>query len=112
MSTRISSRDDITAVLASIKQTTGVAWVYSHFKNGHSLPYIAYIGAGQHRFMANDSQYWRSDTYQVELYFREKDPALEAAIEDEIIAGGWTFDKSDDAYLDDEGIYLVYYFLA
>lgn len=112
MTTRISSREDITTVLANIKQKTGAAWVYSHFKNGHSLPYIAYIGAGQTRFQAEDTTYWRSDTYQVELYFKDKDPALEAAIEDEILAGGWTYEKSDDAYLDDEGIYLIYFYLS
>ena len=112
MNTRISDRQDITTVLESIREATGVEWVYSHFKNGHALPYIAYIGAGQNKFMAGDRTYWRSDTYQVELYFRNKDPELEEAVEDAIIAGGWSFDKSDDASLDDEGIYLVYYFLA
>lgn len=112
MRTQISDRKDIEVLLASIKQRTGTDWTYSHFENGHSLPYIAYIGAGQHRFPAADTVYWRSDTYQVELYFRYKNPALEAAIEDEILAAGWSYEKSADAYLDDEGIHLIYFYLS
>lgn len=112
MRTHISGRQNIEDLLNAIKQRTGTDWTYSHFENGHSLPYIAYIGSGQHRFQAADTMYWRSDTYQVELYFRYKNPALEAAIEDAIIAAGWTYEKSDDAYLDDEGIHLIYFYLS
>lgn len=108
----ISNRDDIVTVLAAIKEDLGVEAAYSHFIDGHSLPYLAYIGAGQEQLQADGKVYWRSNTYQVELYFAKKDEALEESIEDAFIAGGWKFSKSDDAYLDDEGIYIIYYDLS
>ncbi len=108
----ISNREDIVTVLAGITQDYHIPAVYSHFVNGSSLPYIAYIGGGQTQMQADSTTYWRANTYQVELYFAKKDEALETAIEDAFIEGGWKFSKSDDAYIDDEGIYLIYYDLS
>lgn len=108
----INNREDIVTVLAGITQDYHIPAVYSHFENGSSLPYIAYIGGGQTQLQADSTTYWRANTYQVELYFKAKDETLEKNIEDAFIAGGWKFSKSDDAYIDDEGIYLIYYDLS
>lgn len=112
MSIPISDRKDIAEVLGGITEDYGVPAVYSHFENGSSLPYIAYIGGGQTQLQADSTTYWRANTYQVELYFSRKDEALEAHIEEAFIEGGWKFAKSEDAYIDDEGIYLIYYDLT
>ena len=105
----ISNREPITAVLASIKTETGIESAYSHFTNGHDYPYIVYIGNGQAQLLADGSAYWRGNTYQVELYFAKKDEALETAIEDELLAGGWNYTKSTDSYIEDEGIFVIFY---
>ena len=112
MSIPISNRDDIATVLAGIENDYKIPCVYSHFVNGSSLPYIAYIGGGQTQMQADSTTYWRANTYQVELYFKTKDESLEKNIEDAFIASGWKFSKSDDAYIEDEGIYLIYYDLS
>lgn len=109
MATKISNRQDIVTVLTGIKTELGIESAYSHFINGHSLPYLAYIGTGQSTFDAGNGVFWRSNTYQVELYFSRKDEALEESIEDAFAAGGWLFDKSDDVYLEDEGIFYIVY---
>lgn len=109
MSIPISGRDDIVTVLNGISYELGMPCVYSHFEAGVTYPAIAYIGAGQEQMQADGTTYWRSNTYQVELYFRKKDEDLEKSIEDAFIAGGWKFGKSDDAYLDDEGVYVIFY---
>lgn len=112
MATNVNNRDSITTVLGTIKNELGIDAAYSHFVNGHSLPYLAYIGTGQNQLQADDTTIWRSNTYQVELYYDKKDEALEESIEDAFLAGGWHFDKSDDTYIEDEGIFLIYYSLS
>ena len=112
MSIPISNRDDIVTVLNKITTDYKIPCVYSHFVNGSSLPYIAYIGNGQTQLQADGTTYWRANTYQVELYFEKKNETLEKNIEDAFIAGGWKFSKSEDAYIEDEGIYLIFYDLS
>ena len=112
MAIPISNRTDLVSVLADIEYELGIPAVYSHFVNGSSLPYIAYIGSGQTQMQADSEVYWRANTYQVELYFQKKDESLEKSIEDAFIAAGWKFSKSDDAYIEDEGIYLIFYDLS
>ena len=52
------------------------------------------------------------DRYQVELYFKRKEPSLEKNIEEAFIGGGWHISKSDDLYLDNEGIFFISYQLS
>lgn len=108
----ISNRKTLAEVFAAIKEDLGVDAVYSHFANGHALPYMAYIGTGQTQLRADGTAYWSANTYQVELYFSRKDESLEAAIEAAFLEGGWGYSKSDDAYLEDEGVFLIFYELS
>lgn len=108
----ISNRKALVEVLQDIKTTLGIDSTYSHFRNGHEYPYLAYIGSGQVQLTADGTAFWRSNTYQVELYFKKKDPALEDAVEDAFLAGGWNYTKSDDSYLEDEGVFLIFYDLS
>lgn len=102
-------KTDIVSVLNGIKTQYGIASVYSHFTDGHALPYLVYIGAGQVNFAAGNSTYWRENQYQVQLYFKAKDYTLENNIEEAFIQGGYQFDKTEDIYLNDEGIYYITY---
>lgn len=112
MSTNISNRLTLAEIFAGIKDDLGIDAVYSHFTNGHSLPYMAYIGNGQTQMLADGTAYWRTNTYQVELYFQKKDETLESSIEEAFLAGGWNYSKSDDAYLEDEGIFVIFFDLS
>ena len=107
-----SKRNNLTDVLASIKGSLGIDSTYSHWVNGHSLPYLTYIGSGQNQMEADSTIYWRQDTYQVELYFKKKNPDLEEGIENAFLEGGYLFDKSEDSYLDDEGVFVIFYELS
>jgi hypothetical protein len=108
----ISNRQTLAEVFAAIKEDQGIDAVYSHYKNGHALPYLAYIGTGQTQLRADGTAYWAANTYQVELYYSKKDETLEAAIEAAFLAGGWGYSKSEDAYLEDEGVFLIFYQLS
>ena len=92
-------------------QSTGLPCAYSHFKTAQEPPYIVYIGNGQETMQADNTHYWRENQYQVEFYFTEKNEANEAAIEDALIGSGYLYDKSEDIYIEDQGVFVIYYYI-
>lgn len=82
---------------------------YSHFKTAQQPPFVVYIGNGQNTFEGDDTHYWRQNTYQVEYYFERKDEAVETSIEDALLAGGWLYEKSEDTFIESEGLFVIYY---
>lgn len=93
-------------------QSTGLPCVYSHFHNKNiEPPYLAYIGNGQNTLQADNTHYWKENTYQVEFYFKEKNETIEAGIEDALLDAGFIYDKSEDIFLEDQGVFLIYYYI-
>lgn len=90
-------------------QSTGLPCVFSHFDTPQKPPYIAYIGNGQTNFEADDTYYFSYDRYQVEYYFTKKNAANEAAIERSLLESGFRYEKSEDLYLEDQGVFVIYY---
>lgn len=99
--------------IQELLQSTGLPCVYSHFKktdgNPVQPPYLAYIGSGQDVFEADNTHYWRENTFQIEYYFTKKDESKEAAIEEALLENGYLYDKSEDTYIEDEGVFVIYY---
>lgn len=92
-------------------QSTGLPCAYSHFKTAQEPPYIVYIGNGQETMQADNTHYWRENSYQVEYYYTEKNEANEAAIEDALLGSGYLYDKSEDIYIEDQGVFVIYYYI-
>ena len=92
-----------------VLQSTGLPCAYSHFKKKQSPPYIVYIGSGQDVFEADNTHYWKENTYQVEYYFTTKNEQNEASIENALLEAGYLYDKSEDNYIEDEGVFVIYY---
>lgn len=90
-------------------QNTGLPCAYSHFKKAQSPPYIVYIGNGQETFQADNTHYYKQNSYQVEYYFTTKNESNESAIEDALLGAGYLYDKSEDVYIEDEGVFVIYY---
>lgn len=95
----------------STLQGTGLPCAYSHFNTPRTPPYIVYIGNGQDTFSADNTFFWKENGYQVEYYFTSKNEANEAAIESALLAAGYFYEKSEDIYLEDEGVFLIYYYI-
>ena len=95
--------------------STGLPCVYSHFKpvDGQrpTIPYIAYLGSGQTTFKADDTIYWKENEYQVEYYFTEKNEELEEEIESALLNAGYIYEKSEDVYIENEGVFVIYYYI-
>jgi hypothetical protein len=92
-------------------QSTGLPCAYSHFKKPQSPPYIVYIGNGQDTFDADNTHYWKRNGYQVEYYFTTKNESNEASIEDALLEAGYLYEKSEDVYIEDEGVFVIYYYI-
>lgn len=95
----------------STLQGTGLPCAYSHFKTPQELPYIVYIGNGQDVFEADNTHYWRRNTYQVEYYFTTKNEQNEASIEDALLEAGYLYEKSEDVYIEDQNVFVIYYYI-
>lgn len=99
------------SAIYSALQTTHLPCAYSHFKTKQTPPYIVYIGSGQNIFRADDTHYWSENTYQVEYYYTEKDESAEADIEDTLLDNGFNFEKSEDIFLEDQNVFVIYYYV-
>lgn len=82
---------------------------YSHFKTAVNPPFLVYLGNGQNTLDADNTHYWRQNTYQLEFYFEKKDEAQETSIEDALLADGWLYEKSEDVFIESEGLFVIYY---
>lgn len=90
-------------------QSTGLPCAYSHFRKKQTPPYIVYIGNGQDTFQADDTHYWRQNRYQIEYYFAQKNEEAETAIEDALLTNGYIYEKTEDIFLEEEGVFVIYY---
>ena len=95
--------------IAETLQRAGIPVAYSHFKTAVDPPFMVYLGAGQDQLAGDNTVYWRKNVYQVEYYFEKKDEAQETSIEDALLADGWLYDKSEDVFIESEGLFVIYY---
>lgn len=95
----------------TVLQGTHLPCAYSHFKTKQKPPYIVYIGSGQTVDHADNTHYWSENNYQVEYYYTEKDESAEADIEDTLLDNGFNFEKSEDVFLEDQNVFVIYYYV-
>lgn len=98
-------------MIYDVLKSTGIPCSYSHFQKKIDPPYLVYIGSGQDTFGADNTWYHRENTYQVEYYFTTKNEANETAIENALLSNGYNYEKSEDIFLEDEGLFLIYYYI-
>lgn len=92
-----------------VLQSTGLPCAYSHFRTKIEPPFIVYIGNGQYDFEADNTHYYKQNHYQVEYYFTTKDEQNEEAIEQALLDNGFLYDKSEDVYIAEEDVFVIYY---
>ena len=92
-------------------QSTGLPCAYAHFRTAQEPPYVVYLGNGQDTYEADNTHYWRRNRYQVEYYFTTKNESHEASIEDALLEAGYLYDKSEDIFIEDQGVFVIYYYI-
>ena len=98
------------AIFDTLKKTK-LPCTYSHFMEPQQPPFIVYTGSGQNIFRADDTHYYSRNTYTVEYYYKLKDETAESAIEAVLLGDGYQFTKSEDVYIEDEDVFVIYYYL-
>lgn len=86
-----------------------IPFAYGFFKQPVTPPYIVYLGNGQTTFSADNVWHHRANRYQIEYYFVYKNEANEEAIENLLLANGYNYTKSEDVYIETEGLFVIYY---
>lgn len=86
-----------------------IPFAYGFFKQPVTPPYIVYLGNGQTTFSADNKWHHRANRYQIEYYFIYKNEANEEAIENLLLANGYNYTKSEDVYIETEGLFVIYY---
>ena len=89
----------------------GVPVVYGRFSTKQTPPFIVYIGDGQDVFDADDTHYHTANSYQIQYYFKKKNEQNERAIEAALLQDGFLYEKSPDAYIESEDIWVIYYYV-
>ena len=92
-------------------QSTNLPCAYSHFRKKQEPPYVVYIGNGQETFEADNTHYWKTNSYQVEYYFTEKNEQNVAVIEEALLDNGYLYEKSEDIFIESEGVFVIYYYI-
>mgnify|MGYP003446693628 CR=1 FL=1 len=98
--------------LFQILETTGLPVSYAFHIDVDSPiepPYLVYLGNGQDTFDADNTHYYRQNRYQIEYYFTQKNEENESAIEDALLDAGYLYDKSEDVYIEEENVFVIYY---
>lgn len=98
------SYQDMEVLLAPL----GVPFTFHHWEKPPAMPYGVYFDDSTNNFEADDTAYVVIRRFNIELYVRQRDPALERRLEDILTAAGLYWDK-DPAYIESERFYQVAY---
>lgn len=99
-------------ILTNEQSGLGIPCAYSHFRDDLAParpPYLVYLGDGQEDFAADNTYYHKENRYRLEYYFTEKDEETEDRIEELLLANGYLYDKSEDVFIESEGVFVIYY---
>lgn len=99
----------IQATMIKIRDRMKIPVAFGAFEESQSLPYIVYRGAGQTNIPADDTFYHSEPDYQIEYYFGEKNEETESGIEQILLEDGLLYEKSEDTYIEEEKVWVIYY---
>lgn len=92
-------------------QTLGMPVAYFKHDNEQQAPFLVYYGGGAENSTADNQVYHSVDSYTVEYYFDKKSSATEKQIQQLFDENEIVWDKSEDIYLQDENLFLIYYYI-
>ena len=89
---------------------TKIPYAYHHFAEGESPdpPFICFLFPGSDNFSADNIVYAAFNNLNIELYTDEKNPELEASVEDVLTAHELFWNKSE-VWIESEKLYEVLY---
>lgn len=95
----------------ALLQTLGIPVAYFKFDREVDFPYIVYMGAGSNNLEADNKVYHKENTYKVEFYYQKKNEEVENTIEELFNDNKIIWSKSEDVYIDDEKMFVIFYYI-
>ena len=91
-------------------KSMGLPFAYYQFPEGtaQKLPYICFFYTYTDDVYADNANYQRIETLNIELYTKNKDFNFEAVVETTLEANGLTYSK-EDSYIDGEKMWQIAY---
>ena len=87
----------------------GFQYAYGVFKEPVEPPHLVAIMRDTDNFMAENKVYFKDTPIQLDHTYINKDIDMQNEIEDEIL-GDIAWNKTEETYLSDEGVWQVSYF--
>lgn len=96
--------------IATMIESLDLPYAYYQFPEGtgQEPPFVVFFYSNIDDFYADESNYQRIVTLNIELYTREKDFEKEAAVEGMLQNSGLTYYKEEN-YIDSEKMYQIAY---
>lgn len=96
--------------VATMVNSIGVPFAYHHFPEGtgQAPPFVVFFYSQTDDQYADDENYQRIVTLNIELYTKEKDFTKEALVEQKISAAGLSYYKEEN-YIDSELMWQIAY---
>ena len=92
-------------------ESTGIPVTYGRVSENMTLPYMVVMGTGQNTKSADNTFYYKKNSYRIEYYFDKKSEQNENAIEKILLDRGYQYEKSEDLYIEDEDVFAIYYYI-
>lgn len=95
---------EVNTMIASV----GIDYAYDHFTDDtdHQLPFICFLYSNSDDFAADNTNYQRIRTLDIELYTENKDFALEETVERVLNTNGFVYSR-EESWIDSEQMYMV-----
>lgn len=87
----------------------GLPIAYGFHTKPVAPPYLVLTGQGQEQIPADNTYYVTREDYNLEYYFKEKNPDTESSIEDLLLSMDRLYTKSEDIFIEDEDLFCIYY---
>ena len=97
--------------LINILSDLRIPAAYGKFDKPPRPPFAVYLGAGQQRFFGDNTIFSKVNDYTLEYYFVKKSEAREDELEAALLANDYIYEKSEDDYIDEDDIFVIYYTL-
>lgn len=96
--------------IAAMVSEIGIPFAYDHFAEGEGPdpPFICFLTPGSDNFAADGKVYFKVNSVRIELYADEKDPEVEAQVEQVLNRHGVFYDKSE-VWIESEKLFEVMY---
>lgn len=96
-------------LLIEVLDQLGIPVAYNHFNEPTSLPFITVTETEPDYIFADDINFYEKEFYEVEYYFRHKDPEKEKEIEQLFKDNHIIYVNYGDIWISDERIYQKIY---